>query len=120
MSRILVVDDEKEFIEILSMRLKVMGHEVVAAHNGEEGLKAAESHSPDLILMDITMPVMDGYEACKRLKKNKKTKAIPIIMLTAVGHPDSITRSLETGAIDYIAKPFQPAVLMEKVRKALK
>lgn len=120
MNKILIIDDEKEFVMMLTMRLKAMGYEILEAQDGEVGLKVAEEKSPDLILLDIMMPVMDGYETLKQLKQNSKTKSIPVLMLTAVGKPDAVSKSLELGALDYIAKPFEPKTLLEKIRKALK
>ncbi|OGB88095.1 hypothetical protein A3H38_03365 [candidate division WOR-1 bacterium RIFCSPLOWO2_02_FULL_46_20] len=120
MSKILIIDDEKDLVEMMTMRLTAMGYDIVGAGNGEEGISLARQAAPDLILLDIMMPGIDGYETLKRLKQEAKTKAIPVVMLTAVGKPDAVSRSLEGGASDYISKPFEPKTLLEKIRKALK
>ncbi|MBU0502271.1 MAG: response regulator [bacterium] len=118
--KILIIDDEPDMVEMISMRLKAFNYETISAGNGEEGIKIANQQKPDLILLDLMMPVMDGYETCKQLKEDDKTKKIPIIILTAVGKADSVSRSMEIGAVDYISKPFEPKTLMEKIRKVLK
>ncbi len=119
MKRILLVDDEKDMLDLTVPMLTANHFEVVAVSSGEEALKQAAASSPDLILLDLMMPSMDGHETLKLLKENNKTGSIPVLMLTAIGKADSVSRSLELGAIDYIAKPFEPKTLLEKIRKAL-
>ena len=116
MKRILLVDDEKDMLDLTVPMLTANHFEV---SSGEEALKQAAASSPDLILLDLMMPSMDGHETLKLLKENNKTGSIPVLMLTAIGKADSVSRSLELGAIDYIAKPFEPKTLLEKIRKAL-
>ncbi len=117
--KILVVDDELDMLKVVVFRLKQSGYEVITASDGVEGLKKAEEEIPDLILLDVMMPRMDGYAMASKLRELKKTQSIPIIMLTAKSDPDDVTRFHELGAIDYIVKPFDQVVLLEKVKKHL-
>lgn len=120
MNKILVVDDEQDILELVEPMLAANSYEVLKALSGEEAITLAENSSPDLILLDIMMPGLDGIETARRLKQNEKTAKIPIIMLTALVNSDNVGRSLEAGAVDYISKPFEPKTLLEKIRKALK
>ena len=114
--RILIVDDERININVLADLLK-SDYKIMAAINGEQALKAAEGKSPpDLVLLDIMMPEMDGYEVCRRLKKNPDTKDIPVIFVTAMGQEEDETKGLQLGAVDYITKPVIPAVVEARVR----
>lgn len=97
--------------------LELRNYEARVAYDGSEGIEQATKERPDLILLDIMMPQMDGYTVCHRLKASKKTKGIPIVMLTAKGESDAVTKSYNVGADDYIVKPFNPSTLLEKVRK---
>jgi len=120
MAKILIVDDEREFVDMLALRLeKSGGYEVVRGYDGEEGLKLAEEQMPDLVVLDIMMPKMDGNELIRRLKKNEKTQNIPIIVLTASTAPSTVDKFLALGAIDFIMKPFEPPELMDKIKQAL-
>jgi diguanylate cyclase (GGDEF)-like protein len=112
---ILIVDDSRTNIMALS---DVLGNEynLVVASSGLEGLKMAASHSPDLILLDIVMADMDGYEVCRKLKTNAGTKNIPIIFVTAMDREEDETRGLEIGGLDYITKPFSPPIVRARVR----
>lgn len=117
--KILVIDDEIDFINILTMRLKATGYETVAALDGRDGLDKARRLNPDLIILDIMMPKMDGYEVCRLLKFDEKYKSIPIIMLTAKTQVVDKTMGGAVGADDYITKPFESDELIKKVKSIL-
>jgi len=117
--RILVVDDEAFNIKVLADLLK-NDYQVIVAKNGEQALKRAVSDSPpDLILLDVMMPAMDGYEVCQNLKGNAKTKHIPVIFLTAMGDPQGEELGLELGAVDYITKPYSPSIVKVRIHNHL-
>jgi len=115
---ILIVDDTETNIDIL---LDFLGaYDVVVATNGQSALEIASEDSPDLILLDIMMPEMDGYKVCQKLKDNNETKNIPVIFITAKTDEDSIEKAYEVGGIDYITKPFKPRELIARVKTHLK
>ena len=114
--KILVVDDETELLKAINILLKTSGYEVVTAQDGQEGLEKAKSLSPDLIVLDILMPKMDGYEVCRLLKFDEKYKSIPIIMLTAKVQDIDKAMGKKVGADDYIAKPFETQDLIDKIK----
>jgi len=114
--KILVVDDETELLKAISILLKTSGYEVVTVQDGQEGLEKAKSLSPDLIVLDILMPKMDGYEVCRLLKFDEKYKSIPIIMLTAKVQDIDKAMGKKVGADDYIAKPFETQDLIDKIK----
>jgi CheY-like chemotaxis protein len=121
MTKILVAEDERDIRELVMFSLKGLGgFDVVQAPNGEEAVKVASVERPDLILMDVRMPKMTGYEACKRLKEIDETKNIPVIFLSAKGQESEIQQGLSAGATQYILKPFAPDELVSQVRKVLK
>jgi two-component system cell cycle response regulator len=120
MKKILIIDDLPENIFILQDRLIQEGYEVITAYGGTEGLEKAFSTLPDLILLDVMMPDMSGYDVCKTLVSDEKTKHIPIILVTAKSEADDIKEGLEAGAFDYIKKPFNRIELMARVKSALK
>ena len=117
--KILLVDDTKDIVFVVSRRLKSWGYEPLTATSGEEALRIAHDAIPDLILLDIMMPTMKGREVCARLKADPRTASIPVIFLTALGLPDHIKAGLDTGAMDYITKPFEPEELRERIAIAL-
>ncbi len=117
--RILVIDDEPAIVMILGARLKSMGYETLGAPNGSEGLRRAEADCPDLILLDVLMPVMDGFECLARLRENAATRGIPVLMLTAMAQTADRDRAFQLGAQEYITKPFVAADLAAKVRDLL-
>lgn len=118
--KVLIVEDDNFVAEVYSTKLLEMGHDVRIARNGEEGLDSVKEDSPDLILLDIVMPVMDGGEMFEELKKNPKWKNIPVILLTNVGEKDSVEKFREAGVKDYIIKShFTPAEVIEKIETAL-
>ena len=120
-SKILVVDDDLRNVRVLEMNLKAEGYNVIAAYNGHEALEKVNAENPDLILLDIMMPGMDGYEVCKRLRQNKATRAIPIIMLTAYEKGlDKKIEALDLGADEFIEKPFKRHEVLARVRSLLR
>lgn len=121
MTKILVAEDERDIRELVMFSLKGLGgFDVIQAPNGEEAVKLATAERPDLILMDVRMPRMTGYEACKRLKEIDETKDIPIIFLSAKGQESEIQQGLLAGAAQYILKPFAPDDLVSQVRTVLR
>jgi DNA-binding response OmpR family regulator len=114
---ILIIDDEQEFIDMISMRLEASGYEVAGANDGQEGFEKAQNIDPGLILLDIMMPVMDGFDTLKKLKREDGTKLIPVIMLTARGESSSIFKAQNLGASDFLMKPCETEELFEIVRK---
>ncbi len=118
--KILVVDDEPDILEILSYNLKKEGFNVTTANNGEEGLKKAEKERPNLIILDIMMPQMDGVEVCRRLRDNKDFDNTLIAFLTAREEDYSHIAALDVGGDDYITKPIKPRVLMSRVKALLR
>ena len=115
--KILVIDDETELLKALTIRLKTSGYEVITAQDGQEGLEKAKSSNPDLIVLDILMPKMDGYEVCRLLKFDEKYKSIPVIMLTAKAQDIDKTMGKKVGVDDYITKPFETQDLVDKIKK---
>jgi DNA-binding response OmpR family regulator len=118
--RILVVDDEPELVKAIQIRLEQAGYEVLSADDGQEGLEKARKESPDLILLDLMLPKMDGYKVCRMLKFDEKYKQIPIIMLTARAQESDAALGLETGADAFIIKPFQHEAVLAKIKELLK
>lgn len=117
---ILVVEDEEDILELVKYNLAKEGYRVSSAASGEVGLKAARSSLPDLIVLDLMLPGIDGLEVCKILKNDSKTQHIPVIMLTAKSEDSDIITGLEIGADDYLAKPFTPKILIARVRTVLR
>jgi two-component system phosphate regulon response regulator PhoB len=117
---ILVVEDEEDILELVRYNLAKEGYKVTAVTSGEDALDAARSTSPDLVVLDLMLPGIDGFEVCKLLKNKAKTQHIPIIMLTAKGEEADIVTGLELGADDYITKPFSPKVLTARVRAVMR
>ncbi|MCK5082345.1 MAG: response regulator [Candidatus Omnitrophica bacterium] len=119
MPRILLVDDEVQLVTMVQMRLEANGYEVVTASNGQEGLDKAKSENPDLIMMDVMMPKMDGYKVCGLLKNDTRYSKIPIILFTARAQQDDKELGGEVGADAYITKPFEPPMLLAKIEELL-
>jgi CheY-like chemotaxis protein len=122
--KILLIDDDPDFVEAVKVIVENGGYEVKVAYDGQEGLEAVEEEKPDLIVLDVMMPVMNGHEACAKLKGNKDTADIPVILLTAVA--DRVTTSkythrdmLESEAEDYMPKPIEPKELLELIKNWL-
>ncbi len=119
MARILVVEDDPRSFRLLEFRLKSQGHQVIGAVDGGEALKVASKEKPDLILLDIMIPVTDGFQVLRKLKSQEETKNIPVIMLTARSQEKDIVDGIEAGAVDYVTKPFSSAELIARVNRAL-
>ncbi len=115
--KVLIVDDEKNIVDIIAFNLKKEGYQVITASDGEEGVRKTFEENPDLILLDIMMPKMDGYEACRKIREKKHT---PIIMLTARAEEVDKVLGLEMGADDYVTKPFGVRELMARVKANLR
>lgn len=118
-NKILLVDDEPDIVETAAFMLRARNYSVSTALGGSEGIEKAEKEDPDLILLDIMMPGVDGYEVCTKLKAGKSTKNIPIIMLTAKGESEAVLKSHTVGADDYVVKPFSLPTLLGKLNKFL-
>lgn len=116
MKKILIIEDDDHIIELLKFNVENNGYEVIAAMEGNEGLAKAISELPDLILLDLMLPGIDGIDICNKLKNKERTKDIPIIMLTAKGHETDKILGLEIGADDYITKPFSVRELMTRIK----
>ena len=117
--KILVAEDEPDIRELIAITLRYAGYEVVEATDGEEAVEKARGESPDLILLDVRMPNMNGYQACNVLKSRNSTQRIPIIFLSARGQEAEIKRGLKLGAEEYILKPFAPDELYRRVGNIL-
>jgi len=118
--KILIVDDEPDVVSTVEYRLKFADCQVVTASNGQEGLELAEAEKPDLILLDINMPMMNGHEMLERLRADDGLKHVPVIMLTARCEPQDIAAASAHGVTDYVTKPFDFAELMAKIQATLK
>ena len=117
--KIVLAEDEPQIARLIEFKLKKEGYEVTWKENGEEALKAIKEDKPDLILLDVMMPVMDGYEVLRRLKEDENLKSIPVIMLTARAQEKDVVKGIDMGAEDYITKPFHPAELLARVKRIL-
>ena len=117
--KILLVEDEIELVTLLKDRLEINNYHMISAYDGEEGLEKARDEKPDLILLDIIMPKLDGLVLCRRLKDKPQTKNIPIIIVTALVRNDLSERCKEAGADDFIIKPFVSSELLDKIKKWL-
>ncbi len=117
---IVVVEDEHDILELVAYNLEKEGYKVVPCNSGEEAIKNATRLIPDLILLDLMLPGVDGLNVCRRLKEREETKHIPIIMLTAKSEESDVVVGLELGADDYICKPFSPKILIARIRAALR
>ncbi len=117
---ILVIEDEKDIREIINFNLKRYGYNVITSTKGEEGLEYTKLHNPDLILLDIMLPGINGFEVLSSIRKIKDIINIPIIIITALGQEKNIVKGLEKGAVDYITKPFSNKVLLARIKNALK
>jgi two-component system alkaline phosphatase synthesis response regulator PhoP len=118
-ARVLVVDDEADIVSTIQYRLEFCEFEVITATNGKEGLEKAANEKPDLILLDISMPVMNGHEMLERLKNRPDLKDIPVIVLSAYSDARDIAKAADLGIVDYVTKPFDFTELMEKISNAL-
>jgi two-component system, cell cycle response regulator DivK len=117
--KILVVEDTEDNRQILRDLLSMAGYDTIEAHDGAEGVAKATEHKPDLILMDIQMPVMDGYEATRRIKADPALKAIPVIAVTSYALSEGEEKARAAGCDDYVAQPFSPRQMLAKVREII-
>lgn len=120
MQKILIVEDDEDIRELIAFNLEMSGYKIIKCDNGEDAVKTAAGEQPDLILLDVMLPGIDGFEVCRKIKKNNSLTEIPVIMLTARTDDDDIITGLETGADDYITKPFRPKILLARVKTALR
>ncbi|MEE8360403.1 MAG: response regulator [Candidatus Omnitrophota bacterium] len=118
--RILLIDDEDAFLDMVKMRLEANDYEVITANDGEAGLELARKERPDLIILDLMLPKMDGYRVCALLKKDTRYSSIPILMFTAKAQQEDMKIGEEAGANGYITKPFEPKTLLGKIHEFLK
>lgn len=119
MTNILVAEDEPQTAQLIEFKLKQQGYAVTIVSNGEQALKMLSANPPSLLILDGMMPVMDGFEVLRRVREDQKTRAIPVIMLTAKSREKDVVTGLELGASDYIVKPFSPAELVARIKKVL-
>ncbi len=119
-AKILVVDDEMKNVKLLEALLLPRGYTVVKAYNGEEALQQVQQEQPDLILLDVMMPLLDGFEVCKRLKGNDETHLIPVVIMTALGQVEDRIKGIEAGADDFLTKPVNRDELMARIRTSLR
>jgi len=119
MAKILIAEDERDIRDLIAFTLRFAGHEVVAVGNGAEAVEAAPVEMPDLILMDVRMPRMTGYEACQQIKADERVRHIPVVFLSAKGQESEIQTGFSMGASEYLLKPFAPMELTEKVKEML-
>jgi len=116
---ILVVDDEEDVLELVRYNLDKNGYSIITASSGEEAITLARNKLPDLVVLDLMLPGIDGLEVCKKLKADTRTDHIPIVMLTAKGEETDVVTGLELGADDYVTKPFSPKVLTARIKRIL-
>lgn len=117
--RILVIEDEEAMVDLVKMRLEANGYEVITAYDGQEGLDKARKLEPDLIILDLMLPKMDGYKVCGLLKADTRYSKIPVIMFTAKVQEDDVKLGKEVGADAYITKPFEPQTLLGEIEALL-
>lgn len=115
--KILVVDDDLSILKIIEARLRHARYDVELVRNGEDAISYMKKHSPRLVLLDIVMPGMDGFDVLETIKKDRRLKKVPVIMITSKCEDRDVQKAITMGARDYLVKPFSPSVLLEKVRK---
>lgn len=120
MARILVIDDDQAIAELIKVNLDLLGHQVTTANDGMKGLALAQQNRPDLIVLDVMMPDLDGFTVCQRLRQNTGTAGIPVLMLTALGMTKDKVKGFDSGADDYLTKPFEIPELQVRVRALLR
>lgn len=119
MAKILVAEDERDIRDLISFTLRFAGHIVVTTNDGEEALERTIQEKPDLVILDVRMPRMTGYETCRRIKADKAVKDIPVVFLSAKGQESEVKAGMDAGAVEYILKPFSPDELNERVSAIL-
>jgi DNA-binding response OmpR family regulator len=117
--KILVVDDEPDIVTMVASRLEALGYEIVSASDGKDALEKARTTKPDLVVLDLMLPKLNGYEVCHSLGTDPQHRDTPVVMLTASGQVDDIKKGMECGAVAYITKPFKPDVLLGVVQGIL-
>jgi len=117
MKKILVVDDERHIVRLIQVNLERQGYHVVTAHDGKEALEKVASEKPDLVVLDVMMPYMDGFEVLRHLRRNPETAELPVIMLTAKAQDMDVFRGYQEGVDMYLTKPFNPQELLAFVRR---
>ena len=117
--RILIIEDEQDMLGMLNIRLSAHGYNILTASDGNEGLKKAQSENPDLIILDLMLPGIDGYKVCALLKNNTQYKHIPILIFSAKAQKEDVKMGEECGADAYVLKPFDPEVLFEKIEELI-
>lgn len=120
MAKIVAVDDDPAILELIKINLEIQGHDVLTAPEGIEGFALVQQEMPDLVLLDVMMPGVDGYTVCQRIRKNEATQEIPVLMLTALGVVDDKVKGFDSGADDYLVKPFEIPELLVRVRALLR
>ena len=118
--KILLADDEEDIKVVLKMFLESKGYETCTAFDGLDAINQAKSENPDVILLDVMMPLVDGFEVCKKLKADPNTAEIPIVMLSAASHAESVQRGLDAGAVEYLVKPFEPEQLIKVLEEVIR
>jgi len=118
--KILIVDDEPDVVDFIERTLRTEGFDVVSAFDGIGAIDLADTEKPDLVLLDIMMPMMSGYEVCEQIKSNPRTKDIPVICVSSAHTPDARAQSLKVGAATLVVKPFFPAELVAQIRRYLR
>jgi len=118
--KIVLAEDEPQIARLVEFKLKKEGYQVVWKENGKEALEAIKADRPDLILLDVMMPVMDGYEVLRQIKEDENLRNIPVIMLTARAQERDVVKGIDSGVEDYITKPFHPAELLARVKRILR
>jgi DNA-binding response OmpR family regulator len=119
MAKIVIAEDEPDIRELIAFTLRFAGHEVFAGSNGQEGYDLTKSEHPDLVLFDVRMPKMTGYDACRKVKADPETAHIPVIFLSAKGQENEIAQGIAAGADEYLLKPFAPDQLTERIKSIL-
>lgn len=119
MYKVLIAEDERDILELITFTLQYGGYEVIPTSNGVEAWEALQKELPHLVLLDVRMPGMSGYEVCKQIKSNQGTRHIPVVFLSAKGQESEINTGYESGAIDYILKPFAPDHLLNRLNELL-
>ena len=119
MARILIAEDERDIRDLITFTLNYAGYEVTSTSNGQEAYEKAQEIVPDLILLDVRMPRLSGYETCEKIKAHESTKHIPVVFLSAKGQEVEVQIGLQAGAVEYILKPFAPDHLVERVKAIL-
>jgi DNA-binding response OmpR family regulator len=119
MARILIAEDERDILDLITFTLQYASYEVIPTGNGEDALRMARTENPDLVLLDVRMPRLTGYEVCRQLKADESTRHIPVVFLSAKGQEAEVNTGLEAGAIEYLLKPFAPDQLITKIQSIL-